>query len=89
MTHPVFVDTSALYALMDRQKDVSADAQRIWVRLLDGDIAMFTHSAVVTECSALVQRRLGIPALRDLHERILPVISPRYHPVTFSNAGQI
>ena len=34
---------------------------------------MVTHSAVIHECSALVQRRLGMAERRDLHGRLLPL----------------
>ena len=74
MSPPVFVDTSALYAVLDRQQQRSADAALLWNRLLDRDVGMMTHSAVITECSALVQKRLGMAALRDLHDRLLRLV---------------
>lgn len=33
-----------------------------------------THFGVVVETSALVQRRLGMAAVRDLHDALLPVL---------------
>lgn len=71
MTDAILVDTSALYAVLDRDDDHHAVAATAWARLLD-DVAArrrgcMTHSAVVVETSALVQRRLGLEALRALY----------------------
>lgn len=78
MSESLFVDTSALYALHDRDDHQHAAAARIWRSMLDvladGDLRVVTHSAVIVETSALVQRRLGMAALRDLHHETLPVL---------------
>lgn len=78
MTAEVFVDTSALYAIHDRDDDRHGEAARQWNGLLDAmagkSRSCFTHSAVIVEASALVQRRLGIAALRALHHQTLSVI---------------
>lgn len=74
MNAPVFVDTSALFSVLDPDDHRNRWTGSTWSRLLSDGTHLLTHSAVVTECSALVQRRLGMPALRDLHERLLPLI---------------
>ena len=78
MSAAVLIDTSALYALLDRDDTVHEDAAAGWHRLLgeiaDGSLGALTHHGVVVESSALVQRRLGISALRDLHYDLLEVI---------------
>lgn len=77
MTRTVFVDTSALLALLNADEQAHAEAVRTWNRLLEelthGRTRLVTHSGILLECNVLVQRRLGMPALRDLHERLLPV----------------
>jgi len=74
----VFVDTSALYAVLDLDDPRHGEAAQIWQWLLEerrtGAVRCCTHSAVVTEASALVQRRLGFDALRDLHRATLPLV---------------
>lgn len=78
MTAAVLIDTSALYALLDRDDAVHEDAAAGWERLLggigDGAFGALTHHGVVVETSALVQRRLGMSALRDLHYDLLELI---------------
>lgn len=60
----VFVDTSVLYALLDSD-DPSHDPSREEFAQLK-DTPLLTHSYVVVETVALVERRLGSEAARDL-----------------------
>lgn len=75
----VFVDTSALYALLDADDDRHPQAASGWLRLLDGIesgvLSGVTHHGVVVEASALVQRRLGMAATRRLHDDLLAVLT--------------
>ncbi len=73
-----FVDTSAIYALLDRSDQNHAEATRIWFELLDENRAMFTSNYVVVECCALAQNRLGMDAVRAIHDKILPVIDQQW-----------
>ena len=73
----VFVDTSALYATLDAddgQHEAAADG---WKQLLDGlehgDLAAVTHSSILVETTALVQRRLGMTAVRTLLDDLVPL----------------
>lgn len=70
----VFVDTSALYAVLDRDDENHGRAAKIWERLLTSATPLFTHNYVLVEIGALVQHRLGVPALRAVHERMVPVL---------------
>ncbi|MEO6120725.1 MAG: PIN domain-containing protein [Acidimicrobiales bacterium] len=61
----IFVDTSALFALVDDDDD----AHRAAMGYLDTPGSPgrhLTHSYVLCECMALAQRRLGIGAVRAL-----------------------
>lgn len=71
----VFVDTSALYALLDRADANHKRAVAAWTDLLDSEERLFTSNYVLVESFALTQGRLGIDALRVLQEDVLPVIS--------------
>jgi len=70
----VFVDTSALYALMDRDDRNHPAARDTWRDLLKGEVSLLTTSYVVVEITALVQHRLGIDAVRTLLDDIIGVI---------------
>ena len=74
MTAPILVDTTGLYALLDRRDDCHGPAAETFGRLLVAGVPLVTHPYVVVETSALVQRRLPGGALHDLHRRLLAVI---------------
>jgi predicted nucleic acid-binding protein len=65
----VFVDTSALYALLAAADPSHEPASRAFAALAERRLV--THSYVVVESTALVQRRLGMAAARDLLLRLL------------------
>ena len=68
----VFVDTSALYALLDEDDAHHAEASDI-LRRLEGS-ELVSHAFVVVEASALIGRRLPWEASEQLLDGILPVI---------------
>jgi predicted nucleic acid-binding protein len=70
----VFVDTSALYAVLDRDDAHHAPAAAIWTKLLADEVRLVTSSYVVVESCALIQSRLGMKALRTFLDDVLPVI---------------
>jgi predicted nucleic acid-binding protein len=71
------VDTSALYALLDRDDRRHGDAVRLWEA--SGDLDLVAHAYVVVESIALVRARLGRQAVTALIDRLLPAI--RTEPV--------
>lgn len=68
-----FIDTSAIYALFDRDDRNHDDAASIWSALTTDD-RLLTHNLVVVEACALVQRRLGMKAVRGLLQDFLPLV---------------
>ena len=56
----VFVDTSALIALLDAGEAKHASCAREWKRLLAADAALVTSNYVIVETCAVAQRRLGM-----------------------------
>ncbi len=69
----VLLDTSALYAVFDRDDENHGAAGRGWEALLSADTRLITHNYIVLELTALLQHRLGMDAVRDLVVEILPV----------------
>ena len=70
----IFVDTSALYALIgdeDRNKETAVSA---WEGMVDRGELLITNNYVLVECFALVQNRLGIEFARVLHANIVPFL---------------
>jgi predicted nucleic acid-binding protein len=79
MSTPVFVDTSAIYAVLDAD-DVNHDPANVsWQQLLHGlesdDFELVTHGSVVVELVALAQRRLGMEAVRVVLDDLIPLFT--------------
>ncbi len=70
----VYVDTSALIAVLNANDEFHSIAAAIWVGLLDQDACLVTSSFVLVETYALVKNRLGMNAVRTLANSILPLI---------------
>jgi predicted nucleic acid-binding protein len=74
----VFVDTSALYALLDASDPEHGNAASILGQLASADESLLTHALVITESVALVHRRLGWPAVDRLVDDVLPLVTIRW-----------
>lgn len=71
----IFVDTSALYALMDAADRNHQRARAAWAQWLDQPVQFFTSNYVLLESLALIQHRLGIQATRRFDEELAPVLN--------------
>ena len=70
----VFIDTSAFYALLDRDDDNHPEARRAWTDILKSAKLLATSNYVLVESVALLQHRLGMDAVRGFHENIVPLL---------------
>lgn len=68
----VLVDTSALFALLDRRDAAHLVARDVF-RSLEEREELVTHSYVLLEATALVHRRLGADGVRALNTLLLAV----------------
>jgi len=74
----VFADTSALYALIVRTEEGHAEVAAAFTRLLQGRRPLVTSNYVILETAALLQNRIGLPAVRDFDERLVPLLAVRW-----------
>ena len=72
----LFVDTSAIVAIVDAGQDRHADAAAAWEVALESGRALYTSNYVLVETFALVQRRLGLAACREVSTALVPLLSP-------------
>ncbi len=70
----VFVDTSALFALVDRDDGNHGAARAAFPSLLESE-ELVTHNYVLVETIALAHRRLGVEAVRVLARDLLPALT--------------
>ena len=69
----IFVDTSAFYALLDGDDAGHSRALKVWEGKPPGEGDLATTNYVVLETMALLQSRLGMPAVRVFRDAILPL----------------
>jgi len=70
----VFVDTSALYSYMDKDDDQHQRVRQAWDEIEQADALQATTNYVLTEASAVIQGRLGMPAVQDFLLDIVPLL---------------
>ncbi len=71
----LFVDTSALYALLVRSEASHERVLDAFRAAVQDDEPLFTTSYVLVETAALLQHRIGLDAVRDLERAIVPLLS--------------
>jgi len=82
-----FVDTSAFYAALDRNDDFHDRASIVWRSLAEEPSELVTTNYVLVETNALVQRRLGLDALRTFSSTWLPLMSVEWLEATQHEAA--
>lgn len=70
----VFVDSSALLAVLNRRDAFHEAAATEWTLLLDGDAILVSTNYIVLESTALAQSRIGLKAVRLLQSDIVPIL---------------
>jgi predicted nucleic acid-binding protein len=71
----IFVDTSALLALLDADDRNHSIAKQTWEQMVRKEQSLKCTNYILIETFALVQHRLGMDAVRTLQEDILPLVS--------------
>jgi predicted nucleic acid-binding protein len=70
-----FIDTSAFFAVLDRDDANHPKAKEQWSEVLTRDDVMVTTNYVLVETFALLQHRLGLQAVRTFQEDVLPLLT--------------
>jgi predicted nucleic acid-binding protein len=71
----IFIDTSAFYALLDKDDSNHSKARKAWPALIKADNILVTTNYVLIENFALLQHRLGLDAIRGFQEDLVPLIN--------------
>lgn len=70
----VFVDTSALLALLNPRDELHARARRVFEALRTQEAGLVTTSFVLVETYALLGRRMGLAAVRAFRSDLVPLL---------------
>src|SRR4030043_307442 len=70
-----FIDTSAFLAILNEDDKNHLVAKKLWNKMLYSENVFISNNYVLVESFALIQRRLGIEAVRVFQEDILPLIN--------------
>ncbi len=70
----VYVDTSAFLAVFDKSDTNHTRAAMHWCELIGDHAALHCTAGVLIETCALLQRRLGMAALRAFREDVYPLL---------------
>ena len=71
----LYIDTSAIYAVMDAGDAMHQPACEAWDRLLSDRAPLHASNYVVLETIALLQGRIGMEAVRRFSADILPIVA--------------
>ena len=83
----VFVDTSAFYAVFDRDGANHPAAKAAWTALLGEPATLWTTNYVLLETTALLQHRIGVAAVRSFHEDVVPLLQVDWVTAEAHRAG--
>ncbi len=74
----IFVDTSGLFAVLDADDSNHSRAKEEWSHLLATQEQLVSTNYVLVETFALVQRRLGMEAVKSLQEDIVSILNTNW-----------
>jgi uncharacterized protein len=70
----IFVDTSALLALVNINDEFHGQAKGQWELLVENKDTLFSNNYVILESIFLIQRRFGMEWIGTLHAEVLSLI---------------
>ena len=86
----IFVDTSALFAMLAEEDSQHHSAVQNWKNLIEKESLLFSNNYVLVECLTLIQNRLGIEFVNHLSLSIVPFLTMEWideemHEETMNN----
>ena len=83
----VYIDTSALLAILNPHDRVHLPARELWQALLDKEAMFICSNYVLVETLALAQRRMGLEAVQTIVRDIVLVLQVEWVEVDEHWAG--
>jgi predicted nucleic acid-binding protein len=71
----IFIDTSAFYALLDRDDANHQAAKGAWAKILSAENTLVASNYILVETFALLQNRLGLAAVQAFQEDLVPILN--------------
>lgn len=71
----IFVDTSALFAMLAEEDAQHLSAVQTWKDILKKESLLSSNNYVLVECLALIQNRLGLEFVQHMRSSIVPFLS--------------
>jgi predicted nucleic acid-binding protein len=82
-----FVDTSALFAVVDADDEHHEPARQTWTRLISDGTDLVVTNYVLLETFSLLQRRLGMAALRTFQQSVDSILHTEWVTEDLHTAG--
>lgn len=83
----IFVDTSAFYAVLDRDDENYQKAKKAWTDQISSENILVTTNYVLVETFALLQHRLGMEAVRGFQDDITPLVNTEFVTLEAHRSG--
>lgn len=83
----VFIDTSAFLAVLNADDENHPRAKETWSSLVTQDTQLLCTNYVLVETFALVQKRLGMQAVRVFQDDVLPIVEIKWVDETCHRAA--
>lgn len=74
----IFVDTSAFYALLNRDDTFHERAKRHWKTFAENHSTLITHNYILVEMFALTQSRHGLEAVSTFQKKLLGPVNTHW-----------
>ena len=85
----LFIDTSAFFALLDRDDGNHQRAAMAWAKILHVEGRLITSNYVIVETVALLQNRIGIEAVRSFQSDMVPALHVEYVDADLHRLGVV